>query len=544
MDQAQTGIAHAHEAEAPAPRIVTSVPEGLTSRPSQVRSIDPATGETWRVWAATPPENVEPAVLRARAAQPAWAATPLGERRRILRRVRRRIFERRVELAALIQRETGKPAVEAMTADVLTTLDVIRFCERRATRLLRARTMIPSNVALWRKRVTIEHEPYGVIGIISPWNYPLLLPASSTFAALTAGNAVVLKPSELTSATAIRFGELLHESGVPDDVVQVLPGDGATGAALAEASIDKLFFTGSVGTGRKVAISCASRLIPYALELGGSDPAIVLEDADLERAVSGILWGRFTNAGQTCVAPKRVLVVDAVHDAFVDRIAAAAAQLVMGAGAGGSDVGPMIRPTQVDALESQLRDARQRGAHVVSHARGDRHFFAPTIVSNVSPDMRIAREETFGPLLAIIRVDDEDEAVRVANGTRFGLSASIWTRDLARARNLAARIEAGTVQVNDAVSVVGMADVPHGGVKESGAGRLHGEAGLRECVREKAIVVDPFPSWRQAWWFGYGAEHARNIDAFARFSHGRNIIERLSGAWRSITMLVSRERPL
>ncbi|HJR66453.1 MAG TPA: aldehyde dehydrogenase family protein [Gemmatimonadaceae bacterium] len=523
---------------------MTTVPEALTSGPAQVRSIDPATGETWRVWTSTTPEEVQAAVLRAREAQPAWAAGSLGERRRIFRRVRRRIFERRAELAALIQREAGKPAVEAMTADVLTTLDVVRFCERRAPRLLRARTMIPSNVALWRKRVTIEHEPYGVIGIISPWNYPLFLPASGTLAALVAGNAVVLKPSELTPATAVRFGELLHESGVPKDVMQVLPGDGATGAALTDASIDKLFFTGSVTTGRKVALACAARLVPYALELGGSDPAIVLEDADLETAASGILWGRFSNAGQTCVAPKRVIVANAVHDAFVDRITTAAAQLVMGSGAAGSDVGPMIRPSQLDALESQLRDARQRGAHVVSHGRGDRHFFAPTIVSNVSSDMRIAREETFGPLLAIIRAHDDAEAIAIANDTPFGLSASIWSRDLTRARGIAARIAAGTVQINDALSVVGMADVPHGGVKESGTGRLHGEAGLRECVREKAIVVDPFPSWRQPWWFGYGAEHARNIDAFARFSHGRTVLERLSGAWRSIKMLVSRERPL
>jgi acyl-CoA reductase-like NAD-dependent aldehyde dehydrogenase len=523
---------------------VIRVPEAVASAPVDVRSIDPATGETWRVWKATPPDDVEFAVQRARAAQPAWAEQSLGERCKVLKRFRRRLFERRAEMAALIQREAGKPAVEALTADVITTLDVARFCVRRAPHVLRARTMVPSNVAVWRKRVTIEQEPYGVIGIISPWNYPLLLPASSTLAALIAGNAVVLKPSELTPATAVRFGELLRESGVPDGIIQVLPGDGTTGAALANASIDKLFFTGSVATGRKVAVACAARLVPFALELGGSDPAIVLEDADLDTAASGILWGRFTNAGQTCVAPKRAIVVDAVHDAFVDRVTSAAARLVVGSGASGSDMGPMIRPSQIDAIESQLRDARQRGAHVVSHPRGDGHFFAPTVVSNVSSDMRIAREETFGPLLAIIRVRDEEEAIAVANDTPFGLSASIWSRDLTRARRIAARIAAGTVQINDAVSVVGMADVPHGGVKESGIGRVHGEAGLRECVREKAIVVDPFPSWRQPWWFGYGAEHARNIDAFARFWHGRNIMERMSGAWRSVKMLVSRERPL
>jgi succinate-semialdehyde dehydrogenase/glutarate-semialdehyde dehydrogenase len=512
--------------------------------PTAIESIDPATGEVWRRWSATSDEEVAAAVARARAAQPAWAALPLGDRRRALARFRRRLFERRDEMAALIQRESGKPAAEAMMADVITTLDAARFCERRSRQVLASRTMIPGNIALWRKRVTITHEPYGVIGIISPWNYPLLLPASSTLAALVAGNAVVLKPSELTPATAVRFGQLLRESGVPDAIMQVLPGGGATGAALAQAEIDKLFFTGSAATGRKVAETCGRRLIPCALELGGSDPAIVLEDADLETAASGIVWGRFSNAGQTCVAPKRAIVVDAVHDAFIKRLEATIAKLVVGVGAAGSDVGPMIRTTQVDVLEAQLRDAQERGARVAGAARGTGHFFAPTIVSNASREMRVMREETFGPLLAVIRVRDDEEAIAVANDTPFGLSASVWSRDLARARRIAGRIAAGTVHINDAVSVVGMADVPHGGVKQSGTGRVHGDAGLRECVREKAIVVDPFPSWRQPWWFGYGAEHARNIDAFARFWHGRSLFERLSGAWRSLKMLVSRERPI
>ena len=506
-----------------------------------IPSLDPATGEVWHQWPLTGPEDVAAAVRRAREAQPAWAAGSLGARCRVLERFRRLLFERRAEMASLIEREAGKPAVEAMTADVLTTLDTARYCERQARRVLAAHTIVPSNIALWRKRVTITQEPYGVVGIISPWNYPLLLPASTALAALVAGNAVVLKPSELTPATAVRLGELLHESGVPNGVFQTLTGDGTTGAALASAEIDKLFFTGSAATGRQVAAACASRLIPCALELGGSDPAIVLDDADLDVAASGILWGRFTNAGQTCVAPKRAIVLDAVHDAFVQRINAAAARLIVGAG---SDVGPMIRPSQVDVLDAQLRDAASRGARVLGAARGGGHFFAPTIAVGVTHEMRIAREETFGPVLAVIRVRDDEEAVAVANDTAFGLSASVWGRDLARASRVARRIKSGTVHVNDAVSVVGMADVPHGGVKESGTGRLHGDAGLRECVRERAIVVDPFPSWRQPWWFGYSEEHARDIDAFARFWHGRSLAERLSGAWRSVRMLVSHERPI
>jgi succinate-semialdehyde dehydrogenase/glutarate-semialdehyde dehydrogenase len=506
--------------------------------------MDPATGEIWRHWPAISDEQVVAAVARARAAQPEWAARSLGDRRRVLRRFRHLLFDRRSDVASLIEREAGKPAVEAMTADVITTLDVARFLERRSPRVLRAHTIVPSNIATWRKRVTITHEPFGVVGIIAPWNYPLLLPASSTLAALVAGNAVVLKPSEMTPAIAVRLGELLHEAGVPEAAMQVLPGDGTAGAALSRAEVDKLFFTGSAATGRKVALACAGRLVPCVLELGGSDAAIILDDADLDTAASGILWGRFTNAGQTCVAPKRAIVLERVHDAFVSRLSAAVDRLVIGAGAAGSDVGPLIRSSQADVLESQLKDAEQRGARVVGKARGRGNFFAPTIVANVAPEMRVAREETFGPLLAVMRVRDDDEAVAVANDTAFGLSASVWGRDLTRARRVARRIAAGTVHVNDVVSVVGMADVPHGGVKESGMGRLHGDAGLRECVREKALVVDPFPSWRQPWWFGYGGEHARNIDAFARFWHGRSLRERLSGVWRSIKLLLRSERSI
>ncbi len=507
-----------------------------------VESLDPATGEVWRTW--TPPDRaaVDAAVSRARAEQPAWAARPLGERRRILGKFRLALSDGRREVAALIERETGKPAAEAMAADILTTLDVARFCQRAASRVLRPTSFTPANIAMWRKRVTIVREPHGVIGIISPWNYPLLLPASGSLAALVSGNAVILKPSELTPSTAIRLGELLHAAGVPDAIFQVLPGDGATGAALAAAHVDKIMFTGSAATGRKVAAACAERLIPCCLELGGSDPAIVLDDADLATAASGVLWGRFTNAGQTCVAPKRAIVIDAVYDKFVGHLQTAAQRLVVGAGSAGSDVGPLIRPWQADVLEAQLGDAVARGATAHGAARTSREFFAPTVVSEVTADMRIAREETFGPLLAVIRARDDDDAVAIANATPFGLSASVWGRDLTRAQRVAERVAAGTVHVNDVVSVVGMADVPHGGIKESGFGRIHGDAGLRECVREKSLVVDLFARWRQPWWFGYGEDHARNIDAFARFWHGRTVAGRASGAWRSVKMLFSKAR--
>jgi succinate-semialdehyde dehydrogenase/glutarate-semialdehyde dehydrogenase len=521
------------------------VPEQATREPE---SRDPVTGEIWRFHAAASAEEVRRAVESARAAQPAWAARPVAERARAVELVRRALYRRRAEAASIIQRENGKPAAEAMASEVLVTLDLARFYASEAERIIGERWLTPTNVALWRKRVRIVHEPYGVVGIISPWNYPLMLPAGTVLAALVAGNAVVVKPSEYTPATALLIAELCRDAGIPDPLVQVLPGGGETGAALVTAGVDKLFFTGSGATGKRVALACAERMIPFVLELGGSDPAIVLEDADVDVAASGVLWGRFSNAGQTCVAPKRALVVDAVHDRFLSRLAASVAALRVG-GPPSYDVGPLIRPWQARHLEEQLEDALARGARIAAQARpapGARSdaYFPPTVLTDVTPEMRVMREESFGPLLPVMRVRDADEAVAMANATSFGLSASIWSRDVWRAVRLAERVEAGTVMVNDAISAVGIAEVPHGGVKESGTGRMHGEDGLRECARTKAIIADRMPGLRQPWWFGYGEEQARNIDAFARFWHGRSPLERLRGSWGAIKLLVRKERAL
>jgi succinate-semialdehyde dehydrogenase/glutarate-semialdehyde dehydrogenase len=518
-----------------------------TSRPRRpsVESRNPATGEIWCEWPETTAEEVRRAVAAARSAQPAWAARPVRERVRHVEGFRRALYRRRADLAAMIERENGKPAAEALAADVMVTLDVARFTAREAPRLLAERWFTPRDIPHWRKRVRIGHEPYGVVGVIAPWNYPLMLPASTLLAALAGGNGVVVKPSEYTPTVGMAIAELCRDAGIPEGLVAVVPGGAATGSALIEAVVDKLFFTGSNATGRKVAMACAERMIPFVLELGGSDPAIVLEDAPLANAVSGILWGRFSNAGQTCVAPKRAIVADAVHDRFVEGMARAVTQL--DAGAGGEAV-PLIRPWQAAHLQAQLDDALARGARIV--ARGAPHpeagdgYFPPTVLADVTPEMRVMREESFGPLLPILRVRDEEEAIARANDSIFGLSASVWSRDAARAVRVAERVDAGSVHINDTLTAVGMSQVPHGGVKASGTGRTHGVEGLLECVRSKAIVADRLPGVRQPWWFGYGDEHARNLDAFVRFWHGASLAERAGGVWRSVRMLLGKSREI
>jgi succinate-semialdehyde dehydrogenase/glutarate-semialdehyde dehydrogenase len=437
---------------------------------------------------------------------------------------------------------------EALGSEIAIALDFARYYASQAPRFLRAPWFNAGSLAMKRKRVRVAHEPFGVIGVISPWNYPFMLSAGAVIPALVTGNAVLLKPSEYTPESGELLASLFHEAGVPRDVFAVLQGDGSTGAALCDAAVDKIFFTGSVQTGRRVAVKCAERLIPCALELGGSDAAIVLADANVHHAASGIAWGRFSNAGQTCVAPKRVYVEAPAYDAFIAALADAVKTLRVGAGgAAETDVGPMIRADAVTSLEAQRDDALARGATVVVTADLPARagsFFAPTVLSDVPADARVLREETFGPLLPVVRVNDADEAIALANDSVFGLSASIWSADTARAARLAARIESGTVVVNDSVVVAGMADVPHGGVKQSGTGRTHGKAGLEECVRTKTTVIDRFPSWRQAWWFGYSAAHDEGIDAYVRVAHGRSVIEKLRALPQFIRFIFKPRRPV
>ena len=521
----------------------------MTAAPTPVRAVesrDPATGEVWRTFASSDVAAVRTALAASRAAQKEWGAESVRRRARAVERFRRTLYARRAEVADTIHRESGKPAVEAAAAEIMTTLDLARYYAGHAPRLLAAGHFTPGNIAFWRKRVRLRHEPLGVVGIISPWNYPFMLAAGVMLPAVAAGNGVLLKPSEFTPSTGVLIGELMAEAGVPAGLVQVLPGDGHTGAAVVESGVDKMFFIGSAATGRKVAAGCAQRLIPCVLELGGSDPSIVLADADLDNAASGIAWGRFSNAGQTCIAPKRILVESAVFDAFVEKLAARVRALRVGHGSGAdTDVGPIIRPSQSAALARQLQDAVAKGAVVAASAAAPAGgWFAPTLLTNVTPDMLVLREETFGPILPVVRVRDADEAVRIANETSYGLSASVWGRDLAHAERVASRLDAGTVIVNDVMVAAGIADMPYGGVKESGYGHSHGPGGLLECTRTKAVVTDRLARLRQPWWFGYSAEHARNIDAFLRFWHGRSWGERLGGLARSVKLLISHERPI
>ncbi|MGH9795432.1 MAG: aldehyde dehydrogenase family protein [Candidatus Acidiferrales bacterium] len=500
----------------------------------QLESVDAATGEVVARFDATPLASLPEFVARAGAAQTQWAERSLRERARAIGGLRDAIYQRRSEIAAAVTREVGKPRIEALFADVTVALDTAAYYSRpgRVARLLRPQRVPHHNLAVKAKRGEMRFEPYGIVAIISPWNYPVAIPFGQIVPALIAGNAVILKPSEFTPYCGAPIAEICRVAGLPDGLAQVIQGGGDVGAALVESEgIAKVIFTGSVATGRRVAESCARRLVPSVLELGGKDAMLVLADADLEVASSAAVWGGFTNCGQACLSVERIYVEQPVAERFTELCVAKARKLKLGPGGDpGTDIGPMIRAQQIERVERQLRDAVERGARILTGGRRSPlggNFFEPTVVAGVEHSMELMREETFGPVIALCPVADAGEAVRLANDAQFGLGASVWTGDAQRGRQIASQLNAGAVMVNDVISAFGICEAPHGGRGASGWGRTHSRLGLLEMVQVKYVDVEGLPRLPKLWWYGYGAGLAADAERFLEFLFAPRWWERL-----------------
>lgn len=517
----------------------------LPIQPDEIVSYNPATGaEVGRV-TQTSADEVKDAVGRSRVAFQAWKKTSFKERAVYIMNVRELILSQLDEIARLISDESGKPVAEAFSMEIAPVLDLMQYFARNTEKMLRPTRIGIGLYGLMGRSSKILYHPLGVVGIIPAWNFPFSIPLGEAAMALMAGNTVVIKPSELTPMIGLKIGEIFEKAGLPEGCVQVVSGGAETGAALVEAAPNKIMFTGSVATGKKIAEAAAKNLTSVVLELGGKDPMMVFEDADLELAAGAAVWGAFCNSGQSCSSVERLYVQESVADELTQKIIEKTKQLKQGVGDRPDvSIGAMSSERQIKIVEDHVEDFRAAGAIIETGGRradtsvrpgtasvsneasegqaaeqgtlADKSvraplFYEPTVITGAHNEMRAMREETFGPTLPIATFSTEAEAIALANDSEFGLTASVWTRSLAKGRRVAEQIEAGSVCVNEVLYTHGIGQTPWGGFKNSGRGRTHGREGLMELVQPQHIHVNRLLLMPNAWWMPY------SVNAVATF---------------------------
>lgn len=486
----------------------------------EIISLNPATLEVIGRTPITPAARVRALVSEARTAHATWSRVALRDRARHLLLARTFLLEHLEEIAHTITIDNGKPLTESIASELAPVAELLWVFAHRAQKLLREEAL-PIGIMRWLlRRSTLTYRPIGVVGIISPWNYPFSIAAGQVALALLAGNTVLLKPSSATAQVGRAVASIFEAAELPSGVFTHVPGDAATGRALIESRVDKIAFTGSVATGREVMRDCAERLIPLSLELGGKDPMIVRADADLDHAVSGAIWGAFTNAGQCCASVERCYVHESLFDHFVELATRRALQLKVGNGLDPDVcIGPLTTSAQLEHVEAHVLDAKARGATV--HCGGERlrdrigYFFPPTILTEVDHSFACVRDETFGPLLPIMSFRDDTQAIQLANDSSYGLTASIWSRDLTAAKRMARELQTGTVTINDCVYTHALPLTPWGGMKQSGFGRSHGKLGLLDFAQPVHLHANPLTR-KNPWWFPYDLSLFQDFMRFAR----------------------------
>jgi succinate-semialdehyde dehydrogenase/glutarate-semialdehyde dehydrogenase len=504
-----------------------SRPQERTQTTAGLESFNPATGALVGSVETLTPDRVQAIVDDVARVQPAWAELGLATRASYMRRAADVLLDEIDDLSELLASEQGKPRTEAYAMELLPTIDALHWCAEAGPEILADERIRLNQAFLLSKRSHFAFEPIGVVGVIAPWNYPWSIPFGEVAIALMAGNGVVLKPASLTPLLGDRIRGVFEKAGFPDGLVRTVHGGGAVGDALVRSSAGKIFFTGSVEVGRKVGEACARQLKGSVLELGGKDPMIVCADADLDNAVAGAVWGGFANAGQTCSGIERVYVVRDVAERFVAAVAREASGLKVGDPLDwATQIGPMTSSAQYETVCELVDDALASGAErlcggPVSVPGLTGRFISPTVLSNVTHEMRIMREEIFGPVLPIVVVEDEAEAIELANDSEFGLGASVWTRDRPKGERISKRIESGMVWINDHSFTHGACQCSWGGVKSSGLGRSHSKFGFYECTEVKLVTWEPGVT-RDLWWFPYDRALADALRSSARLLYGRN----------------------
>lgn len=479
------------------------------------------------------PDDIPELMIKARAAQSRWAALPYAERANRLKGAARYLGDHLDELTDVIHRDTGKLSLDALATEVLPAIMALNYYIKQGKRFLASRPIRGGNMLMFNKRSRLVYKPFGVVGIISPWNYPFAIPFSELVMALLAGNGVLLKTASLTSGVGRALEAAFAAADLPPGLFSYLelPGKEA-GPAFIAAGVDKLFFTGSSAVGKELLALSAPRLLPLVLELGGADAAVILDDADLDRAASGLLWSAFSNAGQSCGGAQRILVQEAVYQPFLEKFSALVEKLRIG-GDPDADMGPMISLPQKRAVQKQVEACLASGAVIAAKSPGgdlgDETLFAPALVlTEINGQTPVMTEEIFGPVAAVIPVADDQEALRLANASTYGLTASVWSRNHRRAKKLAAGIHAGAVMINDHLMSHGLAETPWGGFGDSGLGKTHGETGFKEMLRVQVIVDDILPGIkRNLWWQPYSERVYKGIRSIAVFIAAGTLGKRL-----------------
>jgi succinate-semialdehyde dehydrogenase/glutarate-semialdehyde dehydrogenase len=476
--------------------------------PRSIISHNPATEQEIATVDALESDGAVDAIAAAKEAFPGWAATPVAERQKIIGRWLQIMLEEGDELANLVSAEGGKPIAEAKLVDVFPGLETLSYYSKKLTRLLAFKPVKPHQLLFAHWRAGYRFDPLGVMAIITPWNYPVGIPMAEIVPAVGAGNTVVFKPASATVLTGLMLGDMARRAGFPPGVVNTvaLPGS-ATDVVLDHPDVVKILFTGSVDIGRHVARRCAERLVPAQLELGGKDAAVVAADANLERTARGLVWGAFVNSGQTCASIERAYVERPIFDRLLARIIELTNELKVGDPTlPDTDMGPLTTKGQLDIVARQVEEALATGARALTGGArpdGPGFFYPPTVLVDVNDDMEAMREETFGPTLPVVAVDSIEEAVRRANESKFGLTASGWTSSSSIAARLQRELEAGVVTINDHAVAFGEQTGTWGGVRESGIGRAHGQFGFHELVNVKYVMRDPGTDRAMPWYYPY-----------------------------------------
>jgi acyl-CoA reductase-like NAD-dependent aldehyde dehydrogenase len=492
----------------------------------ELRSLNPATGELVGTVTTIEPGDFDAVAADVERVQPFWAQLSLEDRARYMLRTAHVLVEEMDEVAELLSREQGKPLTESFTMELLPTIDALHWIADNGPKILADEHISYPQLFLKSKRSFFSYEPIGVVGVIAPWNYPWSIPFGEVAIALMCGNGVILKPASLTPLLGERIQTAFERGGVPEGLVRTVHGGGAIGHAVCESDrVGKVFFTGSVEVGRTVGETCARRLKGSVLELGGKDPQIVCADADIANAVSGCVWGAFANAGQTCSGIERTYVVREVADRFLAGVVRETERLRLGDPMSWeTEIGPMVSAEQADLVNELVDDALANGAERLTGGEQELpgmsgRFIAPTILGGVTPEMRIMREEIFGPVAPIVIVESEEEALEQANDSNFGLGASVWTRDRVKGERMARRIESGMVWINDHSYSHGAIQTSWGGIKDSGVGRSHSKFGFYECVNVKHVAWEP-GLIRDMWWQPYDAALGASIRASVQLLYG------------------------